>query len=108
MEYLLAIVLYSSKDSREAEHVYALSRTFGNTFIASNLTPGEQWREAIARKICEADIVLVVWSKNAAQSKEVDKELHIATICDRKIVPVLLDYEPLPPLISSWHAVNWR
>lgn len=102
------VVLYSSIDADQAYRAYGLSRAFDDAFIARDLMPGALWREAIAAKICSADTVIVMWSSSAAASAEVEKELSIASFCERKMIPVLLDSWPLPMELKHIHAVDWR
>lgn len=102
------VVIYSSHDTAQALRAYGLARAYDDAFIARDLRPGAAWREAIAGELCAADTVLVMWSERAAASREVEKELAIASFCERQLVPVLLDSTPLPSELRDIHAVDWR
>ncbi|MBN8492515.1 MAG: toll/interleukin-1 receptor domain-containing protein, partial [Burkholderiales bacterium] len=72
------------------------------------LPPGVPWRPVLELLICRADRVLLVWSRRAAASTEVARELQTARLCGVPVVPVLLDSTPLPADVGQIHAVDWR
>ena len=70
------------------------------------LKPGDSITGGIEDGIADADLVAVIWSKNAAKSKWVKAELQ-ASIYRRisdgsvRVVPVMLDETPLPVLLAD-------
>ena len=62
----------------------------------------------MAGAICGASRVLLVWSRQAAESAEVRREIDTALVCRVSVVPVLLDSTPLPGLVADVQAVDWR
>ena len=102
------VILYSRADADHATRVQRLARAFAPTFIDRDLPPGEQWRQAIARAICAADVVLLVWSARAAASIEVEREIETVQRCGVRVVPVLIDDTPLPAGLAGAQGVDWR
>jgi hypothetical protein len=102
------VVLYSRADAQQAHRAHALASAYGPAVIDRALPPGVAWRPTIAKAICGASLVLVVWSERAAASSEVRREIDTAMICRVPVVPVLLDSTPLPGLLGDVNAVDWR
>lgn len=103
-----SVVLYSHADTEHARRAYGLARAYGPVLIDTGLAPGAPWRRTIARAICSADVVLVVWSARAAASIEVGREIETGRACRALMVPVLLDDTPLPPGLAETQGVDWR
>lgn len=70
------------------------------------LDPGQRWEQQLYNYIAKADLFMLFWSKDAAQSAWVIREAEFALHCQRtrrkdspEIVPVILDGPPpaLPP-----------
>ena len=104
----LTVLLYARSDAAEAERARRLLRVIEPVWIDRDLVPGEPWRLAVAARICEADLVLVLWSARAAASPEVAAEWRLAAACGRALVPVLLDDAPMPAELGARQAVDWR
>lgn len=102
------VIVYAHADARAAARVRALAKAFGAVWMDEDMAPGHLWREAIARRVCGAGRVLVVWSGAAAASLEVGAELRHAMACRRVLVPVLLDDTPMPAELGQRQAVDWR
>ena len=102
------VIVYSRVDSPQAHRAHQLASALGPALIDRTLQPGTPWRPTIARWICGADLVLLVWSASAAASAEVRRELDTALACGTAIVPVLLDSTPLPGIVADTQAVDWR
>lgn len=100
-------VIYSRLDAIEAQRVYRLARVFGPALIDTDLQPGLPWRDALTLGICSSRAVLLVWSKRAAASAEVAREVQTARLCGVPVVPVLIDGTPLPSNIDK-QGVDWR
>lgn len=103
------VVLYSHHDARQARRVAGLARVFDHQVqIDTELQPGVPWRDALDAGICGARRVLLVWSRRAAASVEVAREIAIARHCRVPVVAVLLDSAPLPDDVSQLQGVDWR
>ena len=68
---------------------------------------GVPWREAVAVGICASKRVLLLWSRRAARSPEVAREIQTAMLCGVPVVPVLLDGAPLPGDVTL-QGIDWR
>jgi len=101
-------VIYSRADAAQAQRAARLARVFGPVTIDTALAPGTPWRAAIAAGICSSAVVLLLWSRRAAASTEVAREIATAQRCQVPVVPVLLASTPLPGDIGQAQAVDWR
>lgn len=101
-------ILYSRHDAERARQAYDLARALGPAYMDASISPGEQWRPAMASAICGGGTVLVLWSAMAASSAEVAGELATARGCGARVVPVLLDGAPLPSGLAGVQGVDWR
>jgi hypothetical protein len=101
-------VIYSRADAVHAERAARLARVFGPVIIDTALPPGVPWRTAIAAGICSSAVVLLIWSRRAAASTEVAREIATAQACRVPVLPVLLDSAPLPDDIGRVQGVDWR
>jgi hypothetical protein len=101
-------VIYSRADHDAARKVQALASVYDRSVIDRSVQPGAHWRQAMAGAICGAGRVLLVWSRHAADSAEVRREIDTALVCRVAVVPVLLDSTPLPGLVADVQAVDWR
>ena len=102
------VVIYSRLDSATAQRAHALAAVYDRAVIDRQVQPGAQWRQAMAGAICGASRVLLVWSRQAADSAEVRREIDTALVCRVNVVPVLLDSTPLPGIVADVQAVDWR
>ena len=69
---------------------------------------GQQWPKAIGEAIAAHDHVLLIWSKDAAQSHFVEFEWNSAIALRKIILPCVLDDTPLPPALSAINAIDVR
>lgn len=104
----LTVILYARADAPAMQRARALARLHGPVWHDQDLQPGQPWRREIARRICGADPVLLIWSQYAAGSVEVAAEWRQALACGRRVVPVLLDDAPMPAELGARQAVDWR
>lgn len=102
------VVIYSRADHDAARKVQAMAAVSGPVVIDRSVQPGAHWRQAMAGAICGASRVLLVWSRHAADSAEVRREVDTALVCRVAVVPVLLDSTPLPGIVADVQAVDWR
>jgi hypothetical protein len=70
--------------------------------------PGTDWDDTHRNAIKESYRLILLWSKNASESKPVEREWRWALECGTNIVPVLLDDTDLPLELASIHAVSLR
>lgn len=86
-------VSHSSKDQKVAETICSALESRGlSCWIASrDVSPGENFMEAIVRAIRAAKVMVLVFTENANNSAEIKKELVLATQNDVVIIPVRVE-----------------
>lgn len=102
------VIVYSRLDAPQAARAQRLARLFDQVLIDTDLPPGVPWRPALELGICRSDRVLLMWSRRAAASAEVAREIQTARLCGVPVVPVLLDATPLPSDVGRLQAIDWR
>ena len=102
------VIVYSRLDAPHAARAQRLARLYDHVLIDTDLAPGVPWRPALERGICASGRVLLLWSRRAAASAEVAREIQTARMCGVPVVPVLLDSTPLPSDVGQLQAVDWR
>ena len=86
-----------------------LERNLVGVFLAPpSIRAGHGWKEEIERNIAETDVMLLLWSKNAARSRWVNYEIACATIQDTKIVPLMLDRTATHTQLQDIQARFWN
>jgi len=73
-----------------------------------NLYGGQHWPKAIGEAIAAHDVLLLVWSQEAAASHFVEFEWNTALALQKSILPCCLDSTPLPPALSSINEIDTR
>jgi len=76
-------------------------------FDKETIPGGEEWERSIERELGNSDAVVLIWSRNAARSGWVLRELSMAYLKAKKIVQCTLDTQPLNPLIEHLQALSW-
>jgi len=103
--YHRAFVSYSSKDLAEVLRRVLAFRIAGLSVFQHvlDLEPGERWERELYREIDNCDVLLLFWSKAAAESPWVAKEIDYALALkqgqdDRPpdIAPVPIEGPPIP------------
>ena len=102
------VIVYSRLDAPQAVRAQRLARLYDHVLIDTDLAPGVPWRHALELGICTSDRVLLLWSRRAAASAEVAREIQTARMCGVPVVPVLLDSTPLPSDVGQLQAIDWR
>lgn len=117
--YRYAFISYSRKDFRDVSFfAQGLSENGQNLIIdVSDIEPGDEWEDKLDEFVREADVVYVMWSDNAAESKWVHSETKLAASLNMRrkrpaIKPIPLQQPwPKPPthlskygFYSTWHA----
>jgi hypothetical protein len=78
---------YSHRDVEVAKRVERVCRALGIDYLrdSASVKSGENWSEELLLMIEQADVFQLLWSQNAAGSKEVEKEWRHAYKQDREI-----------------------
>lgn len=99
---------YSRREQRQAHEIVQLLRMAGAEVFRDedSIEPGKKWRVEITNAIENADVVLVLWSRNAAESTEVKAEYELGMSLGKDIVPVLLEKAPLPDTLAEYQYLN--
>lgn len=69
---------------------------------------GEDWRDAIVDSLTRSSVLVILFSEECNDSKQLRKELAIADTMDKEIVPVLIeDTQPRGHFLYELAARNW-
>ena len=69
---------------------------------------GEDWRDAIVDSLTRSSVLVILFSEECNDSKQLRKELAIADTMDKEIVPVLIeDTQPKGHFLYELAARNW-
>ena len=100
-----AYVLYSRQDSEAAQQVAQTLRAYGvEVWLDAESLSGDDWQSQLIRGIQDSDIVVLLWSENAAKSSYFQRELQIAHRYQKPLAPVLLDKTPLTAEVEYFVA----
>lgn len=114
--YKKIFISYSRRDSAVIDAFCAFQRMTGDDILRDiySLRPGEDWQAGLAHLINEADIFMLFWSKDAAESCNVRHEWQYAlqyrcpeTACRQFIRPVcwMMPFVAPPPELDH---LNFR
>lgn len=103
-------ISHATRDLPRLRGLIHLLRALGHdVFVASDDIPaGSEWESVLEKSLKESDLVLVLWTENAAQSDWVAREYTMALVDDpeRPVIPLHLDeHVPLPKLLARRQAV---
>ena len=73
-----------------------------------SLYGGQQWPKAIGEAIAAHDVLLLVWSQEAAASHFVEFEWNTALALQKNVLPCLLDQTPLPSALRAINGIDAR
>ena len=73
-----------------------------------SLYGGQHWPKAIGEAIAAHDVLLLVWSQEAAASHFVEFEWNTALALQKSVLPCLLDQTPLPPALRAINGIDAR
>src|SRR5882724_7517043 len=73
-----------------------------------NFYGGQHWPKAIGEAIADHDVLLLVWSQEAAASHFVECEWNTALALQKRVLPCLLDQPPLPPVLRGITSIDAR
>jgi hypothetical protein len=102
-----AFISYRRSDERTASAIYELLELFGQRvfFDRRCIRLGESWESSILVAARNTRTLLVLWSRSAAASSEMRRELQmVSSQC--RVVPIRLDMSPLPPELSARQALD--
>ncbi len=69
---------------------------------------GEDWRDAIVDSLTRSSVLVILFSEDCNDSKQLRKELAIADTMDKEIVPVLIeDTQPKGHFLYELASRNW-
>lgn len=97
-----AFVSYRRSDERTANAVYELLKLFGQRVFLDRrcIALGQTWESTILIAARNARTLIVLWSRSAAASVEMKRELQMVSD-DCQVVPIRLDMSALPPSFPS-------
>jgi hypothetical protein len=100
---------YSRDDFKTARLVQTLLEKQGFTvwLDQESIYAGENWPKAIGEGIASQTVLMLLWSKYAADSHFVEFEWNTALALKKKIIPVLLDNTPLPVSLQAIRAIGY-
>lgn len=100
---------YSRVNIDKAEEIAFFLKNEGiNVFIdKDNIPGGDDWENHLRNRISTSDAIVLIWSKNAAESAYLMRELTHAKIEGRKIIPCSIDDENYLPLIKNLQHIKW-
>lgn len=108
-------ISHASEDKQVAREIATQLREHG--FITwldiHSISPGDNLRAAIEKAISQADVVLVLVSRNSASSPWVTDEWsaireHTWEHPDLKVLPILIENAPLPPFLREWQVMRFE
>lgn len=103
-------ISYSRKDKYFVEFLEKVFNYFHIPVWVDHifLGGGDKFPDMIENKILSSSAVLLLWSKDAALSDWVKKEILMAGREEKKLIPCVLDDTALPPEISDLNHVDFR
>lgn len=102
-------VSYSSKDASVVHDLNSLLNTLGGIdswIYEEKLSSNEDWGVEIEKAISNADVLIVVVSKNSVISKAVQSEIRRAIVLKKRIFPVLIDDAEIPENLSDYNFLQ--
>jgi len=102
------VIVYSHVDRIAAARLRAAAAVYDTVWLDTDIPAGTMWRAEVAQRISSARVVLILWSKSAAQSPEVGAEWRQALASRARVVPVMLDAAPLPAELACRQGLDWR
>ena len=102
-----AFISYRRSDERTATAIYELLELFGQRVFLDRrcIRLGQSWESTISMAARSTRTLLVLWSRSAAASSEIQREIRMAPDHCR-VIPIRLDLSPLPPDLCAWQALE--
>ena len=103
-------VSYSHLDERVVKPLVDLNPEFQTAAWLDyvHTVPGSDWGEQHQRAIRNCYRLVLLWTRHAAASPQVEREWRWALQCGTPVVPVMLDDTPLPDELRHLHGVSLR
>jgi TPR repeat protein len=105
-----AFISYSSEDKAAADAACATLETAGiRCWIAPrDISPGAEWGAAIVDAIDHSAVMVLIFSTNANESRQIRREVEHAVSMGVTVVPVRIDQaEPMRSLAYFMAGVHW-
>ncbi|MBC7869932.1 MAG: toll/interleukin-1 receptor domain-containing protein, partial [Chitinophagaceae bacterium] len=97
---------YSRKQAIIAKELYELLvRRDKAVFYDAKIHAGATWRQTIQKALDDATHLVVIWTPDAAQSDEVEREVSYA-LAERKVIVPILSKE-IPKLPYHLHGLHY-
>ncbi|HSK73578.1 MAG TPA: toll/interleukin-1 receptor domain-containing protein [Pyrinomonadaceae bacterium] len=90
-------ISHSSKDKETAEAVcHFLEQNKIRCWMAPrDILPGKKWANEISEAISNCQLMLLVFSSNANNSDDIERELHLASVAKIPIIPLRIEDVPM-------------
>jgi hypothetical protein len=99
-------IAYSRKQREIAEDIYNLLLKSGKeAFYDAKIKAGATWRQTIQKALDDATHLVVIWTPEAAESDEVEREVSYA-LAERKVIVPILSKE-IPKLPYHLHGLHY-
>lgn len=100
---------YRRSDQDLAQRLVEAMQAQGvNVWWDQMIEGGEDWREAIVENLTSARALVILFSEECNNSKQLKKELSIADSLDKEVIPVLIeDTKPKGHYLYELSARNW-
>lgn len=101
-------ISYAKRDLETAKRIEHALAGLGYSPVREDdmIYSGRQWSRIIRESIESNEILLLLWSKDAAESHFVEFEWTTAMALGKNIVPCLLDDTPLSSSLSSYSKIS--
>jgi len=101
---------YSRSNLEEARRIEQLLTGHGITVWRDQerLQVGRRWPKALGEAIAASDVLLLLWSRSAAESEFIELEWCTALALKKLVLPCLLDDAPIPQSLAAVEAVQLR
>jgi hypothetical protein len=103
-------ISYSSKDLTIVQQIHDIIVSLDNLEVWRDQTRLEiDWSREIAFALADSDVLCLMWSKSAANSKWVKHEWITARALEKRIIPILFPDAPkLPEPLHNLHGVHLK
>jgi hypothetical protein len=104
-EHPRVFISYGHADRHRVVGLASLLEAMGHDVFIDyrKILPGMRWRDALEKALQDADVLLVFWTQQAAQSDWVRQEYESfdTRFPDRPLVPILGDTTRLPEKLQT-------
>jgi hypothetical protein len=97
-------ISFSTADLQRVQGLNKFLKALGYEVFLSDesILPGMRWEDTLEEALRAADVLLLFWTRHAAQSEWVEREykLFATQFPNRLLVPILVDTTPLPKILQ--------